>query len=198
MRARKVSKSKPKKIREKSFLTDKKKRRVAYIGVFLIALMVGSMFIQGGEDSGQEYDYGDYTFIQMQGYWVMLSGDQQIPFRYGPKSLENISVAEFELDSTKVYLGFVPGEESLESSAIQRLRALLGLTSDIVVPACLVEEGCPDVPLIHCVDEKSMVWLNRAEEDSIKIEDNCIVLNYEGDADKIMDLFTYRLLGVMK
>ena len=150
MRARKVSKSKSAAKKKKGFFSDKKKVGLVFVGLFLIVLMVGSMLISGDEDNSSEYEYNGHYFVQIDGYWNMVAGDQSFTFIYDPLSLENVTMEDLDLQVEKVYVGFVPGEESMEFNAYQRTLNLMKAIVPTALPACFEEEGCPDLPIVSC------------------------------------------------
>jgi len=198
MRARKVSKSRNVVKKEKGFFSDKRKVGLIFVGLFLIVLMVGSMLMSSREDDGKEYEYNGYYFIQLEGYWKMVAEDDiSLFFLNDPKSLENITVEQVNLMVDKVYLGFKPGEEGFGSQGIQRLGSILSSAVPSVLPACFAEEGCPDLPIVSCGGEDKVIWLKHGEEDKIYNQDNCVILQFKDKEMKIIDLFIYKLLGVM-
>ena len=197
MHAKKTSKVKSV-VKKESFFTDRKKIALVLIGAFLIILMVGSALVQWNEeDSEQEYEYNGFTLIQIEGYWKLIYGEYSFAFNYDPKSLENISIENFDLDKEKVYLGYVPENESLADQSVQRVSTLLKYIVPTVTNACLIEKGCPDIPVVSCNGNDTVVWLKKSSKDKIFMQDNCLVLGYNSESVKIVDLFMYRLLGVM-
>ena len=155
------------------------------------------MLISSDEDTSSEYEYNGYYFVQIDGYWNIVAGDQSFTFLYDPLSLENVTMEDLDLQVEKVYIGFVPGEESMEFNAYQRTLNLMKAIVPTALPACFEEEGCPDLPIVSCEGENKVVWLREGEDHKIYNEDQCIIFEYIGDANKVLDLFTYKILGVM-
>lgn len=173
------------------------------MAVFISALMILSVagFIAGSISAPPEADipktnYNGYEFVSYGTGWQLQVGGQPYLFQYFPTDLENISVpgnGPEILSQQKVYLGSMPKE----TVNLQLWSLLLQNKGIIQQPACLTEEGCPDIPLMDC--SKPGITLNLGPANRIAVAEQCFVLEAADAAelDKLSERLAYSLLGVM-
>ncbi len=177
----------------------KKNKTLLILGIGIILLMIGSVltFFTNSEDQNS-LDYNGHSFFLTPTGWNTKINGQDATFEQSPKELESIPAVNFQLPQSKIYLAFNPNETTSESYEIQRLKSFLFFMGKTPVPACIQEEGCSDLPLVKCTDEKQIILLTYGTESKITQDHNCIVLTTDVDPTRVLNRFIYKLLGIMQ
>ncbi|MFH1839900.1 MAG: hypothetical protein ABH849_02010 [Nanoarchaeota archaeon] len=180
---------------------DNNKKKV-FLGIFIVVIMVSSIlgytFKEDEEDSGIVFN--GVQFYQNQDKWVAYVGNGYFAFDYLPNEVEEIQYETFQINSNKVYLGYIPTEKNVNFDyGLSKVYSTLNSLGIKSVLACSEEENCPDIPLVDCSNEFQVVSFIESEDNKIYKEDNCIILECTSDEiSKCADTFNYVLLGVIK
>lgn len=183
--------------RNQSILKNKK-LLVYMMGIGIISIMVGSvlsLWIYKDEPAeANYYEYNGYKFLRSGNGYILNFKNQNIAFNYLPADLEDIETESFNLIVNKYYIIFEPLEMDENSYEVNKVKAILNYMNILGIPACSGEDGCGNIPVKDCSIDS--IYLKKGEEKIYK-GDRCIVLSYY-DSAKIIDLFFYRVLGVMQ
>ena len=195
-----------KKIKVKTYLEkDKpmftKRFYFILIGIGLALLMVGSILQFGSGDkedavSNGVVKYGDYTFNNVNGKWILDFNGEPVSFDYLPSDLSGL-YTENLLFGNKVYIAVDP-KDNINNYFIQRIKAILQYKGILAVNACIKDEGCGDIPIVGCNEGKDVIFIKKGIEGKIYKDGSCLV--FEGDNEgliKGIDLLYYKLLGVL-
>ena len=177
----------------------KNKKSILILGIGIILLMIGSVLtFFTNPDTENQLNYNGHNFFLSSTGWTTMIGNQQVSFEQSPQDLENIPIESFHLPDKKIYLAFNPEETTENSYEIQRLRSFLFFTGITTNPACIQEKGCSDLPLVHCTDTNTLLYLHYGNESKISTQDNCIILETENsNPSKTINRFIYKILGIM-
>lgn len=184
-----------------------KSRRFLWIlAGLIIVLMVGSvlvMMFEGEKDNGNTFEFNGHKFIlDPQKGWITKVNGQDVGFEFLPFEVNNLSRPSFfGLGLGKTYVTFNPSEFSDRSYEVSRLIAFLTFTGRQAFAACTNETGCADLPVINCSQDTSdnIVYIYLGNETRIEQENGCLKLEAKpGDELKVVSLFIYQLLGIIK
>jgi len=186
---------------KKQSLLKNKKILVYFLGGMIIFLMVGSLLSlwafkgENGNTEVNAYEYNGYKFLKANNGFILSINNKDIGFNYLPNELEGINNDDFNFLNNKYYVIFNPEELNEGSYEINRIRGILNYFNILGAPACDKEEKCSDIPVKDC--SVDAVYIKKGENKIYK-DNKCIVLSYNEDSAKIVDLFFYKALGVMK
>ena len=181
---------------------DTKKFMAWFISIIMalsiMGFLGGSFFATQKDETAKQYH--DVTFYQRGNQWLLQSSDQWYSFSHFPQELENISMPlylEGWLQSDKIYLGYLPNDTLIVESQLNLLGAVLLHHKVTPQKACVVEQGCPDIPIINC-DKRSII-LRSGNATSASLDNNCVVMTSDtGEGlQKITERLIYKFLGVM-
>jgi hypothetical protein len=194
-------KAKQKSKNKKAFVKKEKKSKkgiyLMVVLVLIVAIMVLSLIVPGANnDSDGSYEYNGFQVIPQNSYWAVGLGGNYLPFEYDPRTIENFTAVDFELIDKEVYLSYDPAEGMV--GAYSRVEDFLRSFGYNVIPSCLVEEDCPDIPVIDCSQDKQIIFFNEGDEVSISLKENCVSLNSaKTDSYVVANLFMYKTIGVI-
>lgn len=186
----------------------KNKQMLWIMAGFIVLLMVGSILtimFQGKDDVSQEKEENGYKFVftQQKG-WTTKINNQDIGFAYLPSELNDIKKDPyFYLPPAKTYVAFNGNEFMENSQEINILLGFLGMTGRKAFPACTEEKNCgSDLPIANCdnaMNNTNIVYIYFGNETKIEQDKNCLKLESKlGDEMKIINLFVYQLLGIVR
>jgi len=177
---------------------ERKQFYTILIGIFMVCLMVLSMFYYGLSERTKKVSYHGYKFVKTEYGWQAYINGQWHVFTYLPQELENLTMPEFNFDIQKIYILYDPEQHNLLWQNLQKFSLLFRNFGFMVTIACTKEENCPaDLPIKDCSVEKA-IKLSYANETKSFIDENCLVL--QGDMvqqEKYLYKIYYRLLGVL-
>lgn len=170
-----------------------KKLYVGFLGLLIIAIMVGSaMDLWKDEEEQGGYEYKGLSFAQTDAGWVAYKPDNtQVWIMTNPKELENITLPYVNTAMLKTY-----GKLYVTYNPKERIRVALNqffkniAVPQLVVPACTVDiEECVDMPLKNCTDAGNGVGVllfKESNETMVSFNNDCFVI--EGrELAKIVD-----------
>ena len=186
-------------MQKKEPILKNKKLLVYILGFGIIMLMVGSVlslwvFKEEQNTETTTYEYNGYKFVDSNNGYIININNKNIAFNYLPNELEDIEAEGFNFVNNKYYILFDPAELNEGSYEVTKIKAILNYFSILGVPACVKDEGCSNIPIKDC--SADAIYLKK-ESDKIYNQDKCIVLSYD-NSGKIIDLFFYKALGVVK
>jgi hypothetical protein len=180
---------------------DSSQKRNTIIGLFIIFIMVASVLgytLGSNEDAGSFYDYNGYRFADVNGIWQTYIGNTAYQFNYDPKSIENMSIPNFNINSNKVYFIYDPDKKVGTENAMQKIGALLRNKGNIIMFACSSDNNCGNLPIKTCGNfTETSFYFKTSNETQISLNSNCVVL--EGDSvglSKAADAINLKILGV--
>lgn len=179
-------------------MKEKKDRKGIILTLFIAFIMITSVlgFVFSGDNNQDSIDYNGYTFTRTDNGWASYIRDQYIYFTYSPNELQDVPFDVFPINSGKVYVAYNPNEMDIVlQNSIDKLRYTFSLNNIVAYPACSIEDGCPDIPIVSCDSEFPVISFRKSNQDRIFTDENCIVL--EGYFVKNTDRLSYWLLGVM-
>lgn len=190
--------------RKKSFFKDRKV--LLGLAAFIILIMVTSvltLMFEKDNDNQQEIDYNGYKFAyDPQSGWATTINGQKVGFELLPTDVVNLSQNSFfGFGLGKTYVTFKPNEFSENSYEIGRIIAFLTFSGRQSFPACSQEEGCGDLPVVSCSENstENVIYIYIGNETKITSQGNCLKLEARpGDELKVMTLFVYKLLGIVR
>ncbi len=184
----------------------KKKKAAAWFIVIVMVLsvfgIVGTFFSE--EDSAEsKVEYNGFALYNRTSVWQVQSGGKWYAFRYFPSELENQflpdEIAAKLLSSSKVYLGFIPEDKISVENELNMVGLTLYNLNIIPQKACVVEEGCPDIPLIDCGSNAGIIF-KYGEISRNVVDEQCLILEAP-DAEELRkqtERLIYELLGVIR
>jgi len=155
-----------KKILRKKNKEFKSKLKILMPSFIVVLLVLSSLGFILGQKGGQENtltnvkDYNGFKFYKTQNdKWVTNVGGVQYWFDYLPEDLVNISIPDFVVPN-KVYFLFNPLEKDNNMDYVMsKLSYVLSNLRKKMVPACISEQGCPDIPLKNCSEDFSFYFV---------------------------------------
>jgi hypothetical protein len=139
--------------------------------------------------------------------WQKGNNVYQIPLRFNPKQLENVTIVgelDKSFDPSKLYVTFDPRAESLSYVALAAAELSVNLATaldTIPIAACAynVTEACYTRPIVSCQDtDKAVIFLREADETRVILEGNCMVIQGKAmELLKAVDRVLYIWYGVM-
>jgi hypothetical protein len=210
---------------------------LVYIGIGIVLLLVAIIFIprlihppqnytldelhtlnlQGKLSPDKGYMYkGVYSFVYHDGLWYTQLKTRNstqlfsIPFHYGPRDVENITLVGYlnysNLDSYKnFFVTFDPLDTDLNFVAVATAETdqiLINVFGKGVIASCIRNEThiCNQVPIVECNSTAAPVFFFASEpETNVIYSNNCVVVS--GDKQnlfKATDRMLYDLLGIIK
>lgn len=171
-----------------------KKIYIGFLGLMIIAIMVGSAAdLWKGDDEVQgAYEYNGLSFAQTDAGWVAYRPDNsQVWILTNPKELENITLPYVNTAMlrtySKLYVTYNP-KERVKAALNQFFKNMP--VPQLVVPACTVDiEECKDMPLKNCTDAGNGVGVllfKEANETSVTFNNDCLVIEGK-ELTKIVD-----------
>ncbi len=179
-------------------MKEKKDRKGIILTLFIAFIMITSVlgFVFSGDDSQSSVEYNGYTFTRTDNGWATYIRDQYFYFTYSPIDLESLPFDVFPINSEKAYIAYNPSEmDAVLQNSIDKLRYIFSLNAILAYPACSIETGCPNIPVVNCDSEFPVISFKKSEQERIFVDGNCIIL--EGLFVKNTDRVSYWLLGVM-
>ena len=180
---------------------DKKK----LVGVFIVLVMTFSIlgFIGGSfftEDENIK-KYQNHVFYRDAQGWRFQAGSEVYYFQYLPEQLSNITLTSPTYNlfkEGKLYFGYEPGVALNTDLAMSKLGTFFYNRNLIVIRACTLEKGCPDIPLLDCSEKPGLVF-QKTNKTYIEAINKCIVMNArdEIEMNKISERLLYNLLGII-
>lgn len=172
-------------------IKEKKKKKVL-IPIFIIAIMVlstlGYMILQQKEveeltGNGNYVEYNGLKLYQTQNSkWVVNVNNKNYVFDSSPDELKDVNVPIITLPE-KVYLIFDASkrDENVDYS-MQKLSLTMDNLDKIIIPSCLSEKDCPDIPIKDCSSDEAFYFkiMPEGSNPRVFIDGKCIVM--EGDA----------------
>jgi len=164
-------------------------------------------------DTETAYMFNGHSFVLYDGVWYVeiFQGNAvyDVTLNYGPKDLMNISIEgnlskEF-LEKKQMYMTFDPNDNNLSHIAV----STFGLSNSLIkafgitpVAGCTntTVGACTTAPLITCDSEnKSVFFFRYAEESKILFEDNCVIIEGNGEGIvKAKDRLLLRWYGLVE
>jgi len=167
-----------------------------------------------GEFGEENYIYNGFSFVYLDNLWytqVMRPDGTllDIPLRFGPKDIENVStegVIDESFMKNEVYVTFDPTDTPLSYVALSASELSSNLASGmgvLPVAACSENEtdACAIRPIVDCDDkDKAVIYLKKSNSSaSVKLNGNCVILEGEDwELIKAVDRFLYKWYQVMK
>ena len=195
------------KIISKSEHEKKRKRNSLIIGIILIIVMFGSVFgivvgSLGQNSSGKnKIKYGEYEFINENGFWKTSMGELEFVFQYSPVQTKNITIPLNNINNYYNKSLYVSSEDA--NSEIEIYRNFQQIASRMQ-RACFSSENCTgDFPLKTCSD--NFIIIQEGEEEGslesslgeITQDENCVYI--KGEKQKLLELtdsFLYDIFGI--
>lgn len=176
-----------------------KTKTTAWFIIILMSLSVigyvgGSFFIK---DTTPQIKYNGFTLTKNGNYWQLVGGNKVYNFLNSPQDLESFSIpVDISSWQDKVYLGYSPNNPFNVQPQLLQLTTILYDLNIRPQPACLVEHGCPDIPLLNC--QQPGIVLKQGPT-TLSVDQNCLVLSAPDtiELQKITERLIYHLLGVM-
>ena len=184
----------------------KNKQMLWIMAGFIIILMVGSiltlMFTDQSSSNAVEENGHKFFPDQNNNGWKTKVNGNEVSFAYLPSQLNDIKRDFLFLAPGKTYVTF-NGNEFLENSQeINILTSFLTATGRTASPACTSVNGCGDLPLINCdtkLNDANIVYIYIGNETFETQQANCLKLSARpGDELRLINLFVYQLLGIVK
>ncbi|MEW5896703.1 MAG: hypothetical protein AB1668_03365 [Nanoarchaeota archaeon] len=174
---------------------------IIIVMVLSVIGFIGGSFFGNSEETSQKKEYNGFVLYENYDYWRLQIGDRQYNFKYFPTDLENITMpmdVSSLLSSDKVYLGYLPNDTLSVDGELNELAVVFYVHELIPQRACLAEEGCPDIPIINCEENKGIVLRSGAA--SLTKDGECLVMRASNSEEllKLNERVIYSLLGVMK
>ena len=186
-------------MQKKESILKNKKLLVYILGFGIIMLMIGSVlslwvFKEEGNTETTAYEYNGYKFLKSNNGYILNINNKNIAFNYLPNELEDIEAESFNFANNKYYILFDPAELTESSYELNKINIILNYLGILGIPACVKDEGCSNIPIKDC--SADAIYLKKGDN-NIYNQDKCIILSYN-NGGKIIDLFFYKALGVMK
>ena len=149
-----------------SLNAEKRKKGPLLWAVFITILMLGSTIgyvFSGFQDNTQEkadHIYKTYSFTKTESGWVFFKDNKQVYVDYLPEEVESIDFTTIPFDKGKVYAAFKSTEKdsSLDYS-LGKVYTFLKERDYNPFFACILEEGCPDIPIVDCQESSFPIVL---------------------------------------
>ena len=108
------------------------------------------------------------------------------------------SAAEPPPETTSINIVYDPNEEITIGSAVNKLGNFFYKQDFVVQQACLVEENCPDIPIMDCENNQGIIFIS-GEENGYSQEDKCLRMTAVDsfELEKLTEKLIYRYLGVI-
>ncbi|MDI6737669.1 MAG: hypothetical protein QME12_04080 [Nanoarchaeota archaeon] len=171
-----------------------KKLYVGFLGILIIAIMVGSAMDLWRNDDEQQgaIEYNGLKFAQTDRGWVASKPDNsKVWIMTNPNELKNISVPYVNLAMLKTY-----GKVYVTSNPKERVRSAMSQffrnipAAPLVVPACTVDiEECAEMPLKNCTDAGNgvgVILFRETNITSVTFNNDCLVIEGK-ELTKIVD-----------
>jgi hypothetical protein len=130
-----------------------------FIALVMIMSVLSFALPRGDDSNASSYKYNDYEFKKAEGDWVLYLNDVYYKFDYLPEEVKNISFDPFSINSSKIYVAYVPKDRDVSMDySINKLFYLFGSLGVMPRLACIEEEGCPDIPLVDCNNKASVIY----------------------------------------
>ena len=166
-----------------------------------------------GEESKDNYLYNGFAFVKIGPFWYtrIVKGDQHfdIPFKYDPKSVEDIIVLvePEDFNFSFIFLTSDPDLTSRTAIASIEVGRIIGDKYDIMnipIRAALTrsKEGVSEqIPVITCDDAGNgtgVVLFGLGDATGVVTKDDCILVagTDEEEIIRAADKFAYRILGI--
>jgi hypothetical protein len=163
--------------------------------VSVLGVVGGSFFSEDGNEK-----YNGFTFINTNNYWSLRINGEEYSFQYLPTELENLTLPAESLDFSlgKVYLGFKPADTINWEGSLNLLAFTLYKQNIMPQESCLIEEGCPDIPIINCQENPGIIIVS-GDETSYTQDQKCLIMTATDNQEltKLTERLIYKLLGVM-
>jgi len=184
---------------------SKRKSKNKLVGIFIVLVMTLSIlgFIGGSfftQDENMK-KYKNYIFYREAQGWRFQTGKDIYYFQYLPEQLINITVnaPTYNLFAdSKLYFGYQPGENLNTDLAMSKLGNFFYKRNLVIIKACTLETGCPDIPLIECSEKNALVF-RKANTTQIESTGKCLILKAQDELElnKLSERLLYNLLGIM-
>ncbi len=159
---------------KKTPLFKNKRFLTSLFGIFIISIMLLSLLNVYQTKGDNKVEYDGHIFYNKGDYWISNINGKELSFRYNPREVEDIELVNFPINN-KIYVAYNPQEFEQESFVLQESMTLFKSTNTRPVLACYEEEDCPNIPLINCSEDSSIMFKYN-EKENIYIEDKCLVI----------------------
>jgi len=169
---------------------------IIIIMVLSVAGFVGSSFFAPQDITKKEYN--GYPFLEQSGQWQVKINTQNYVFQNYPLELENLSSPDIPpFSSSRVYLGFIPNDTVIAGPQVQFLASIMSQNGIYPQQACVIEQGCPDIPLVNCANPT--IIMRSGVKNTFSTENNCTTLQAPDNVElqKMTERLIYKFLGVM-
>ena len=169
-----------------------------FISLLMITSIIGFVIPYDSQEQGNKLEFNDVEFLQTtNNKWTGVKNNQQYLFDFLPPELTEISIPGlFILNNKKLYFIYDPSNySSFQEYIYQKTSYNLQLQGKQILPACMKEESCPDIPVKDCTE--NAIFLKNSINNKVYLLDNCIVL--EGDEvyqNKAIDKINQALIGI--
>jgi len=171
---------------------------------FIIIIMALSVlgYVGGSFFSKEEQllDYNGYKLYHINNQWTITLNSIKYSFQYSPLELEELEFpTSFDIKSiSKVYLGYNSNDTFKVENYINVLARVIYNQGKIIQQACTTEEGCPNIPIIDCVNNIGIIIVS-GEENNYTLEGKCLRITAVDEVEllKLTERTIYSLLGVM-
>lgn len=194
---------KKKEVKEKrESIWKNKKFLTSILGLFLIAIMIGSGLSMWGEDSETKTEYNGYKFTQTESGWMTYKDNQQIVILSSPDDVKNYTTTDIQLEDlykySKIYLVINPEERSQLELPVYEFFNNVYLAKNIVQACPEDHELCAKMPLKDCKDATSdtgVIKFKISDTTKVSFVNNCLVIQgKENEIDKITERLVLDLL----
>jgi hypothetical protein len=160
--------------------------------IFIVLIMVGSLFMVFNSGGGEVRKYNDIVFKQTEQGWVAKIYGKESVFAYHPEQLEDIESNNIILKGTDWIITFNSSESSQQMDV-----ARLELTKTIKDYEFATVQNIPD---LECGwNNETIIMFKLGNETKIIQDNDCTILEatYDTESIRVMNKLQYILLGVM-
>ena len=184
-------------------------RKELVLPLFVILIMVMSMFGYMWGSSRARTTYNGFAFIQLEnGLFRLRLGDILIDFNNYPSGIEWINASRGVggmFSTPMVYVTYDSGSEYAETMAEMHynIAELLDKVKGIYAQNAFTSETEHNIPVITCENATfavPVISIEKANSTEIILEDNCIIVNAKNRQEMLMayERLLYSIFGVME
>lgn len=183
---------------------ERKNKSVIYVAIFIAFIMITSVlgYIFGdSEESSMKYN--KYNFYKKNLKWVTKISNAEVDFDYFPAEIDNINLSKEIVESIKnsrmIYITYSPNQTDTDEFGYSQFE----LTNKLMLLNIYAGNGMTEsnefnLPIISCANATQFVpviVLEKGVENTIKSENNCIIL--KGEPLRLKDRLLYGIFGVI-
>ncbi len=187
------------KIVSKKEQEKKAKRNQWVVGIVLVFIMMFSVlgYSFGGRSNNEEekITYGEFEFVEQNGFWSTQIGNFEFAFNYNPNEVAEQNASLKKVNNYQGKPLYLSSENYKSSSEIYNNLNRFALRMQ---NACTEEQECEEnLPVKTCED--NFIIIRKTNETKLYQNESCVFIEGpEEELIKLTDEFLFQILGIRK